>query len=123
MTSPHPEIGPELRLLAQAIIDRLDPAVRAAAAMAAESLRGPSRCEQVWCPVCALGALVNGEQHPMLTLIAENSATLLTVIRAMSADQPTAGAAGAQPAEDAPPSSQNGLYQAIPIVVEPVEDL
>ena len=123
MTSPHPEIGPELRLLAQAIIDRLDPAVRAAAAMAAESLRGPSRCEQVWCPVCALGALVNGEQHPMLTMIAENSATLLTVIRAMSADQPTAGAAGAQPAEDAPPSSQNGLYQAIPIVVEPVEDL
>ena len=123
MTSPHPEIGPELRLLAQAIIDRLDPAVRAAAAMAAESLRGPSRCEQVWCPVCALGALVNGEQHPMLTLIAENSATLLTVIRAMSADQPTAAAAGAQPAEDAPPSSQNGLYQAIPIVVEPVEDL
>ena len=29
VTGPHPDIGPELRALAQAILDRLDPAVRA----------------------------------------------------------------------------------------------
>jgi hypothetical protein len=44
-------------------------------------------------------------------------------VRGRRVPPPTAGAAGAQPAEDTPPSSQNGLYQAIPIVVEPVEDL
>ena len=122
MTSPHSDIGPELRQLAQAILDRLDPAVRAAAAMAAESMRGPGRCEQVWCPVCALAALLNGEQHPLLTVIAENSATLLTVVRAMAADPPPGdtGGAGQESAGDTPPSSQNGRYHRIPIVVEPV---
>lgn len=120
MSSPHSDIGPELRQLAQAILDRLDPAVRAAAAMAAESMRGPGRCEQVWCPVCALAALVNGEQHPLLTVIAENSATLLTVVRAMAADPPPAPDAGQEPAGEAPPSSQNVRFHRIPIVVEPV---
>ena len=43
----HSDLGPELRALAQAIVDRLDPAVRAAAARAAEALRGPGRCQQV----------------------------------------------------------------------------
>ncbi len=125
MTSPHPDIGPELRQLAQAILDRLDPAVRAAAAMAAESMRGPGRCEQVWCPVCALAALVNGEQHPLLTLVAENSATLLSVLRAMAADPPPAGDTPEPEGEragEAPQSSQNVRFHRIPIVVEPVDE-
>ena len=127
MTSPHPDIGPELRQLAQAILDRLDPALRAAAAMAGESLRGPGRCEQVWCPLCALAALVNGEQHPLLTLIAEHSVTLMTLIQDLTADpRPAPGGAGdAEPraAGDAPPSTQNGRYHRIPIDVEPVGDV
>lgn len=133
--SPHPDIGPELRQLAQALLDRLDPAVRAAAAAAGEALRGPGRCQQVWCPVCALAALAAGEQHPLLTLVAEHSVTLLTVIRTMTAD-PAAGDTakaegdaegeaaaedGATPAaDDNPPPTQNGRYHHIPIVVEPV---
>lgn len=47
--SSHPDIGPELRALAQAILERLDPAVRAAAAMAANPDSGPGKCQQVWC--------------------------------------------------------------------------
>lgn len=121
MSSPHDDIGPELRQLAQVILDRLDPAVRAAAAMAADSMRGPGRCEQVWCPLCALAALVNGEQHPLLTLVAEHSVTLMTLIRDLAADpQPTPGDADPRPAADAPPSSQNVRFHRIPIVVEPV---
>ena len=124
MSSPHPDIGPELRQLAQAILDRLDPAVRAAAVMAAEAMRGPGRCEQVWCPLCALAALVNGEQHPLLTLVAEHSVTLMTLIREMAAEpQPAPGQDGdaePRPPGDAPPSTQNGRYHRIPIVVEPV---
>ncbi|MDT5189412.1 MAG: hypothetical protein QOI28_1663, partial [Mycobacterium sp.] len=80
MSASHPEIGPELRQLAQTILDRLDPAVRLAAARAMAG--GAGKCEQVWCPVCALAALVNGEQHPMLTVIAEHSVALLAVVRA-----------------------------------------
>lgn len=119
MSSPHSDIGPELRQLAQAILDRLDPAVRAAAAMAADSMRGPARCEQVWCPVCALAALVNGEQHPLLTVVAEHSVALMTVLRAMAADPPPAGEASPEPAGETPRSSQNVPFHRIPIVVEP----
>lgn len=145
MSQPHSELGPELRLLAQAILERLDPALRAAAAMAGEALRGPGRCQQVWCPVCALAALVNGEQHPLLNLIAEHSVTLLAVIRSMTEDvqagpgtgqtatAESAGSGAAEPDDpttqaetraatpDAPPSS-NGRYHRIPIVIEAPED-
>lgn len=122
----HSDLGPELRALAQAILDRLDPAVRAAAARAAEAVRGPGRCQQVWCPVCALAALVSGEEHPMLTVIAEHSVALMTVIRAMAAD-PQAAQARDNPggaASEAPASANGndrGGYQHIPIVVEAAE--
>lgn len=123
----HSDIGPELRQLAQAILDRLDPAVRSAAAMAADSLRGPGRCQQVWCPVCAVAALVSGEQHPMLTAISEHSVALMTMLRTMAADPQASPGAGApeRKADDAdgaapePRQNGNGRYQSIPIVVEP----
>ena len=57
-----------------------------AAAAAAAGADGPGKCQQVWCPVCALAALVSGEQHPLLTVIAEHSVALLSVVRAMVAD-------------------------------------
>ena len=72
MSDAHADLGPELRALAQSILNRIDPAVRAAAAAAAGA-DGPGKCQQVWCPVCALAALVSGEQHPLLTVIAEHS--------------------------------------------------
>ena len=121
----HSDVGPELRQLAQTILDRLDPAVRAGAAMAAGGREG--KCQQVWCPVCALAALVNGEQHPLLTVIAEHSVALLTVVRAMA--EPSAGAGRPEPPdpttptrprppEDDPPPSGPGHYQHIPVTVD-----
>lgn len=126
MSSDHASLGPELRQLAQAILERLDPAVRAAAAAAADSLRGPGRCQQVWCPVCALAALINGEQHPLLGVIAEHSLTLLAVIQKMTASaatdaaQPPTGAAADPQAE--PPPTSNGRYHRIEIVIENSQD-
>lgn len=135
----HPDPGPELRKLAQAILDRLDPSVRAAAARAAEALRGPGRCQQVWCPVCALAALATGEEHPLLTVVAEHSVALLAVVRAAVADPRQAreeareearaeareesAAAGTPAADGGSPdggnrTNGNGHYQRIPIVVE-----
>jgi hypothetical protein len=128
MTGSHSEIGPELRQLAQTILDRLDPAVRLAAARAAGSGDSPGKCQQVWCPVCALAALAAGEQHPLLTVIAEHSVALLAVVRAVVED----GANTATPPEppeappppsgppsgEEPPPSEPGRYQHIPVTVE-----
>jgi hypothetical protein len=116
MSDAHSDLGPELRALAQSILDRIDPAVRAAAA-AATGAAGPGKCQQVWCPVCALAALVSGEQHPLLTVIAEHSVALLSVVRAMVADiDPTRGPAAPPP--DEPPPSGASRYQHIPVTVE-----
>jgi hypothetical protein len=118
VSGAHPDLGPELRQLAQTILDRLDPAVKLAAARAAGG--GAGRCQQVWCPVCALAALVAGEQHPLLTVISEHSVALLAVVRAIlenSADSPGHG-----PDEPPPPPPPNGAgpsrYQHIPVTVE-----
>ncbi len=136
MTGSHPELGSELRQLAQEILDRLDPAVRLAAAGLTASADGaPGKCQQVWCPVCALAAVVNGEQHPLLTVIAEHSVALLTVIRAVlddGRDGPASGgdtgAGGGSPTpdggpdgpppDDFPPPPGPGRYQHIPVTVE-----
>lgn len=133
MTGSHPELGSELRQLAQDILDRLDPAVRLAAANFAASAEGsPGKCQQVWCPVCALAAVVNGEQHPLLSVIAEHSVALLTVIRAVLDDEghsggdtggggdspPPDGGPDTPPPDDYPPPPPPGRYQHIPITVE-----
>jgi hypothetical protein len=120
----HPEVGPELRKLAQAILDGIDPAVRLAAARAIAGGVGTGKCQQVWCPVCALAALVTGDEHPSLTVIAEHSVALLDVIRSIVADidrsqtpppdGPPGGGAGAV-ADDATTKSR---YQPIPVTLE-----
>lgn len=127
----HADLGPELRQLAQALLDRIDPALRTAAVLAAARAGdGPGKCQQIWCPVCALAALVTGEEHPLLTAIAEHSVALLAVIRAMVSDpdDPSAPAGGATPEPpDGPPEGPGppeggpppaGRYQPIPITVE-----
>lgn len=127
MTGSHPDIGPELRQLAQAILDRLDPALRAAAALAASRADQPAKCQQVWCPVCALAAVATGESHPLLAVVAEHSAALVTVLRAVLEDgAPGPDGSGPPPAEPPPPDGvpagdqppvEPGRYQHIPVVV------
>ncbi|WP_370331410.1 hypothetical protein [Mycolicibacterium hippocampi] len=125
MSGSHSDIGPELRQLAQSILDRLDPAVRLAAARAQAG--GPGTCEQVWCPVCALAALISGEQHPLLNVLAEHSVALLTVVKAMIDNLDSAGTPPPQP--DGPPPqgqpppepagpAEPGHYQRITVIVE-----
>jgi hypothetical protein len=128
VSGAHPDLGPALRQLAQTILDRLDPAVRSAATMAAGSGDGPGKCQQVWCPVCALAALASGEQHPMLTVIAEHSVALMTVIRAIIEDTAARASDDEPPPEppsspggpdgDEPPPPGPGRYQPIPVTVE-----
>lgn len=122
----HPELGPELRRLAQSILDGIDPAVRAAAMRASGGPGGSGKCQQVWCPVCALAALVTGEQHPLLTVIAEHSVALLAVIRAIVADAnrsatppPPDGPPGGGVATEPPPDAgTKSRYQPISVTVD-----
>ncbi|MEI7715925.1 MAG: hypothetical protein WCI78_07530 [Mycobacterium sp.] len=108
MSGAHAEIGPELRRLAQAILDGIDPAVRAAAAFTAGGGAGTGRCQQVWCPVCALAALAGGEQHPLLTVIADHSVALMEVIRGIVGDVRDAGGAGVADSADTGGADQAG---------------
>jgi hypothetical protein len=90
-------------------------------------------CQQVWCPVCALAALVAGEQHPLLTVIADHSMALLAVIRSVVEDtadraegptppepppEPPAGPPSGPPDGGEPPPAGPGRYQHIPVTVE-----
>jgi hypothetical protein len=123
----HRDVGPELRKLAQAVLDGIDPGVRAAAARAWAG--GPARCQQVWCPVCALAALVTGEQHPLLTVVADHSVSLLSVIRTLLDDLEKPGDkseddSGHPPPGDSATSEPTGngavksRYQPITITVD-----
>ena len=129
MTGVHPDIGPELRKLAQKILDQIDPAVRLAASMAVGDGAGTGKCQQVWCPVCALAAVVSGDEHPLLTVIAEHSVSLLSVIRAIvdqvgqttpapptpPPDGPPGGGAEPEAAADPRPATR---YQPISVTVD-----
>ena len=129
MTGVHPDIGPELRKLAQKILDQIDPAVRLAASRAVGDGAGTGKCQQVWCPVCALAAAVSGDEHPLLTVIAEHSVALLAVIRAIvdqvdqttptpptpPPDGPPGGGAEPEAAADPRPTTR---YQPISVTVD-----
>lgn len=113
------DLGPELRKLAQTILDGLDPAVRTAAMLIVGD--EPGKCQQVWCPVCALVALVSGQEHPLLTIIAEHSVALLAVIRS------AVGEPGGTPPPAGPPDGGGGVgaatagkagYERIPVTVQ-----
>jgi hypothetical protein len=133
VSGAHSDLGPELKQLAQTILERLDPAVRMAAARAQSSTDTPGRCQQVWCPVCALAALISGEQHPLLSVVADHSVALLTLVKAMvddldppaasppdGPDNPPQGDDPGPPDPDGPggPASPPGRYQHIPVTVE-----
>src|SRR5215207_3097913 len=101
MTGSHPDIGPELRQLAQTILDRLDPAVRLAAARAAGS--GAGKCQQVWCPVCALA---------VIRAIIEDTAD---TGGPTPPEPPEAPPPSGPPGGDEPPPAGPGRYQHIPV--------
>jgi len=119
----HPDIGPELRKLAQKILDQIDPAVRLATSRAFGDGVGTGKCQQVWCPVCALAAVVTGEEHPLLTVVAEHSVALLAAIRVIveQIDRPATppddppGGGGVEAADDVGPTSR---YQPITVTVD-----
>jgi hypothetical protein len=81
---------------------------------------GTGKCQQVWCPVCALAALATGDQHPLLTIIADHSIGLLEVIRAIVSDVNDADRSAKPPPDEPPdpPDPAKTRYQPIPVTVD-----
>ena len=130
MSKAHTDVGPELRRLARAILEGIDPAARAAATMASGAV--PGKCQQVWCPVCALAAAVSGEQHPLMTVIADHSVALLEVIQAVVEDINRSADPSPTPSQDQAPAGEQAAsrpaqrteadpktrYQRIPVTLQ-----
>lgn len=76
--------------------------------------------------MCALAALATGDQHPLLTVIADHSVALLEVIRGIvddidrSAKPPPDGppGGGVRGEPDAEATVAKTRYQPIPVTVE-----
>ncbi|WP_280197316.1 hypothetical protein [Nocardia cyriacigeorgica] len=77
------EFAVELKLLAEAVLERVEPVLRRAAA---DGKPEWDNCS--WCPVCAAAALVRGEQHDVLTAIADHGTAIVTVLREALAGVP-----------------------------------
>lgn len=118
MTGEHPDLGPELQQLAAKILVMLDPLIQAATAMASPDDGEPGKCRQLWCPLCAMAAVASGEQHPLIAVVAEHSAALMTLIRATVNPQP-AGAPGgtARPADVDDPPPAPSRYEPIDVTI------
>ncbi|WP_245839707.1 hypothetical protein [Nocardia donostiensis] len=77
------EFADEMRLLAEVVLERIEPALRHAAA---EGKPEWSNCN--WCPVCAAAALVRGERHEVVAALAEHGTAIVTVLREALAGVP-----------------------------------
>ncbi|MFI6777440.1 hypothetical protein [Nocardia sp. NPDC050412] len=76
------EFAEELKLLAEAVLERVEPVLR----RAADGQPDWSSCS--WCPVCAAAALVRGEHHDVLAVVAEHGTAIVTVLREALAGVP-----------------------------------
>ncbi|WP_327147607.1 hypothetical protein [Nocardia sp. NBC_01329] len=77
------EFADELRLLAEAVLERVEPVLRDAAA---EGQPEWNNC--TWCPLCAAAALVRGEHHEVLATVAAHGTAIVTVLREALAGVP-----------------------------------
>jgi hypothetical protein len=118
VTGEHPEFGPELKQLAQRFLIMLDPFIQAAAVFAPSVYGEPGKCQQVWCPVCAIVAIASGEEHPLSAIVAEHGAVLLSVVRAMANSKDAGSADGGARAENTQQEKAPGRYQPIPVTIQ-----
>ncbi|MGQ4600531.1 hypothetical protein [Nocardia sp. R6R-6] len=117
------EFTEELKLLAEAVLQRVEPVLR----HAADGQREWSSCS--WCPVCAAAALVRGEHHQVLTAVAEHGTAIVTVLREALAGMPVEPVmpTDADPATGTPPrhgpradarDQERSRYVDIPVTIK-----
>src|SRR6476661_4895794 len=122
MNDDHAQLVAELRALAETALDRLEPLLQRAAAPhaqadAEDAIPGTGQWSGcTWCPVCALAALIRGEQHDLVTLLAGQASVLIAVLRQIldehrvhdpsgpGAPEPGPGDGGGMPEPDGGPA-------------------
>lgn len=77
MTTPNSDVAAELWSLAETVLTRLEPLLR----QAVQDQESSPRQGCSWCPVCALAALIRGEQHDLVTLLASEGSSVIALIR------------------------------------------
>ncbi|WP_239004104.1 hypothetical protein [Nocardia panacis] len=120
------EFAEELRLLAEAMLERVEPVLRRGA-MAGQAEW--SSCS--WCPLCAAAALVGGEHHDVLAAVAEHGTAIVTVLREALAGvpvepvlppeyDPETGAPHHHSAPEGAPTEREGRakYVGIPVTIK-----
>lgn len=88
MNDDHTKLLAEFRVLAETVLSRIEPIVAqmaegrtnvSADVESSEELPAFSGCS--WCPVCALAALMRGEHHELLAVLAGHVAVILALLR------------------------------------------
>lgn len=82
-TADHGAFGEELRLLAEQLLERIEPTLRHTAGLDAGMMDGCS-----WCPLCAAAALVRGEHHQVLSSLADHGTAMVVILREALAGTP-----------------------------------
>lgn len=141
VSSEHDALVGELRLLAEAVLDRVDRVVQQyAAAQQAGAAQDPQPTDTGaagadapgagapapsggcdWCPVCAIAALVRGESHELLTRLATQVAAIIALIRELLARYLPAPADPGGPESTPPPepADRGGGFVSIPVTIRP----
>ena len=112
MVDTSPDLGPDVRALVQTVLTILGPLLQAGAMLLPGADAPPGRCQQAWCPVCAVMAVASGEHHPLAAIVAEYGATLLALLQSVASPTDAARAPVTEPA--APATSR---YQSIPVTI------
>ncbi len=109
------ELAEELRLLAEVLLERVEPVLRRASADGGAEWSGCS-----WCPLCAAAALARGEHHDVVASLAAHGTAIVTVLREALAgvpvepvlptdpDEPPDRDAGGDPKDSAPQHDSPG---------------
>lgn len=113
------DLAAEFRVLAESVLDRIEPVLRRI-----DAENGPEWQGCSWCPFCALAAALRGERHDLVTLMAGELDGFLDVLRDFLQAHGTAQAHG--PAQeggipgterpDGPPVVRPASYQPITVI-------
>lgn len=127
MADPGRDLTAELRVLAELLIDKVEPILRRVDLEDAPEWDGCS-----WCPFCAVAAVLRGERHDLVTLVSSELDGVLEALRdalqthgrahpepptaeRSEATEPSAGTAVPPPSE--PPTGRAPTYQPIRVTV------
>jgi hypothetical protein len=112
---PHlGELAEELRLLAEVLLERVEPVLRRAAADGRAEWAGCS-----WCPLCAAAALARGEHHDVVASLAAHGTAIVTVLREALAGVPVEPVMPDGDVPEGDPSAEGMSGEGTPADAEP----